>query len=710
MFDRQELVNGKKSATNNPGSVQIAQRASLDLGAKRRPDFEDELNEHKPIFPRKPQPPVANPFQVEADAEEVDSELHVRDAGISGNGYSAVSVNEEKADPQGQRLESAEYYRDNNMINLNSDADIHSAASEFRNLSDSNQSQLINHLKSLIDISRNDPEPLAHALTNDGITAHKDHDDNANANTPDYNADGDEKPKTVWMLLPTMKQKEILNYYIKSQTFEYRVILAHGYIGYAGEAFYLNWDRLARMEVYRTFLPKASELSNEIFNDIMTPPIILANVVYIPGPEAIGYMRNKMLDPEKAFTNQIRKNKLLSLMFLLYAFGGGYIEIVDIDQWLADHLGQIGKLLPELLLLYAAIAYYAAFNLADTIEGFDTWMKLPSLLKKAFARVNEGEFNERFIALFGATHETLTFVERILRMSYGGWEAGNQQLGPIAAFILAAAVGIGTAPVALATRGMAARNIYNLSRFKKTQINAAIAKFNLQYADNPIRKEVELFLTPSLFLLAPAAMFAYDYGSYNIDAPRSVLSGLLYGLTSTLVLHAALGLRYPAKRREIVSFASDLESVPAHTIKPNKVATAISTFVNMCDTSSRIFTMAYTLEQLFPGTFNNDNEMGQKFLFCALSLESFISISQFLYQRQKSAIAFAGLSPRFFSHKVEPEMHGTPLLGGAEPSNDSLLSQPAAVLEAAAIEDEGNDDDQEQEERPWYRPRGCSLM
>jgi hypothetical protein len=550
-------------------------------------------------------------------------------------------------------VQTSTYYRTHNLIDLNNDLELQNAAMNFSQQSQAKQDQLMEYYEALIRLSKKNHEPLSRQMTY----------------LPPNSGD-DTKLKTPYDALPEEKQKHLLQYYIDQYKWEYGTIVVHGCLGYAGEFFYLYWDMQARMAMYRKFLPNAPEVSNQVINYTATLPITLANVTYWPVSDARGYMLNRMLH-QRSFSNAIRQNKLKTLMFLLYAFGGGYVEIVDINDDL-DVLTAFGKIPVETLLIYAAIAYYTAFQFADVIEKSKKYAAMPSLVKRAFDRGNGRSFEDRVTDLFNGTHEAICVIERIFRMEYGGFEAGKQQSGQALAYILGGVVGIGTIPVAYALRTVPLRDMYDLDRYTDDQVREATARYDAKYAQSFIKGELKLFLTPSILLLVPGAVWATSYATAAVDDMAAKIAvGTAVATGSLVAQHLGFFLRYPARRRAIVDEIQHAVQPAPGSVVPNKLAYFISGGVNLLDQTSRTFSFGFMMSEMFPDLFDIETVVGSNLMLTVLFLDAFIAISAWLYQMDKSAEAYKGYSNKYFGRKLPRTEATTSLL-------DSRSSTPTA--------------------------------
>jgi hypothetical protein len=465
--------------------------------------------------------------------------------------------------------------------------------------------------------------------------------------------------KTRYQLLDDKTQKGVLNYSISKHPAVFSSIVVHGILGYVGELFYLYWDYQARIKTVAKLFPSIPDDVNFGVNLAATFFITEANITYSPLAEARSYMLKKMLEPEKAFLKELNSNRLLTLCFALYAFGGGYVEVDQIDEELTDAFGPYLKFIPIVALVYAAVAYYTAYSLNDTIEGFNNWLKSESLFLKAFNPYNGEILEDRYTAGFVCGHEFLTLAERVIRMAYGGYQAGNQQDGQLAGIIAACLVGAGTVPVALGTRVMATERHYYDPAITPEMYAAAQLKFNELYAKSPLKEELYLFLTPSVLLVTPPAFMAYlgvDMllaSTFRTGDPysRAIISASA-ALVTAIATHVTLGFRYPAKRRTTNLIAKADIPVVENEIVPNQFTKWNSTIANITDTTSRLITFVYVLMVLFPDIFDdNKTNDANRNIFIEFCITAFISLSAYRYQDRKVANALVAFFPSIFGEK-----------------------------------------------------------
>ncbi len=623
---------------------------------------------------------------VETKEDDDDIGNRAINTGSSGNNidYSALNTSDDQpvtsvavsAEDSFQILPSS-YYQRLNLINFNDVAELQDAAVNFKKLTDDKQEQLMVFYKKLVDQSRENHVPLSHQLTHIPFGY-------------------DIKTPTPFDAMPSEKQDELLDYYMKHYRIEHYFILTQGFLGYVGEVFYLYWDLLARMTVFRKYFPNAPETANQVINYTFTAPITLANITYWPPSLARDYMKDKMLY-EKSFVKAIKENKFKTIMFAIYAFGGGYVEIVDINDDLNG--ASYGKFFIEAFLIIAAIDYYTAFQFNDFIENSKKYADMPSLIKRAFNFANGRDFGDRVTDIFNGMHEAICVVERIFRMAYGGFEAGKQQSGGsvAAGFVAATVIGTCTAPIAYAIRTTPLRAMYALERFTEDEIDRAKINYDSKYPEHFLtsdhgfdakhalrflKGEFKLFFTPTLFLIAPGAVWATSYAVNAVDnAVAKAAVGTAVGAGSLAALHFGLFLRNPALRKAIVYEATNLTKPAPGSVVPNKLNYAISGSINLCDQTSRVLTFGYVMSEMFPELFDLNSTVGSNMLMTILFLDAFIAISAWLYQMDKSAEAFKGYSHRYFGKKIEKTESNVRLLHPSdEEKEDKTATHDAAPL------------------------------
>jgi hypothetical protein len=686
----------------NPDQREIGDAAAEEIQrTSQTRSFEESNEEQRQIIAALPHADDTAPHADDKDDDEIGNKALASDSTArASHVYAALNTDDETgidvetpaaAKKKHFTVQPSKHYRALNLIDLNDVISLQDSAINFDKLSKAKQEQLMDFYKSLVDQSRDNHVPLSQQLTHipSGL---------------------DKKTPMPFYAMPTEKQEELLNYYVNHYLIEHHFIMSQGFLGYVGEVFYLYWDLLARMTVFRKFFPNAPEDANKAINYTFMVPITMANITYWPPSEAREYMKNKMLY-QKSFVAAIKEHKFKTLMFFLYAFGGGYVEIVDINDDLND--ASWGKYLVEAFLIFAAIDYYTAFQFNDVIEMSKKYATMPSLLKRAFDYANGRDFADRVTDLFNGMHEAICVVERILRMGYGGFEAGKQQSGGSIAygFAVGGVVGVATAPVAYAIRTYPLRAMYDLDRFPPEDVTKGIDNYRLKYpqylldSDDEftvkhalqfLKGEFKLFLTPSLFLIAPGAVWATSYAVNAVDngfAKAAV--GTVVASGSLAALHFGLFLRNPALRKDLVYEASIVTKPAPGTVVPNKLNYAISGTINLCDQTSRVLTFGYVMSEMFPELFDLETTIGSNMLMTILFLDAFIAISAWLYQIDKSAEAFKGYSHRYFGKKIEKTDANTSLLDSRSntPSNpfDEEKGAPHDVVPLLPANDERSD-------------------
>jgi hypothetical protein len=620
------------------------------------------------------------------------------------HGYSLTSTIEQKEEQDAKDEILAtnghlppEIYAQHGLIDTNDINEIYRAGRHYNHLTDDQKNQLKNHYKELIIQSKTDPYALANAYN---------YVENLEAKTNN---------PTAWKALPKEVRAELLQRFLNTHKLEYRSLVGHGLLGYVGEIAYIYWDYVARVEICEFIFRSLPEDGIKYANAILTIPIASANLTYNPIGDAKAYMQNKMLFPDKTFTNAIKSNKLLALAFAAYASAGGYVEVVQINDFLEDTLGAYGKFVPIVILVYAAIAYYTAFNFADTIDGCKDWKDSSSLLKKAFSLDPNVKVPERIIALVNSFDEFFSFLERLMRMGYGGFEAGAQQINYLSGIIIGSFAALGTAPVVVGTRVMTRRRMYHMSDMEKYEAAALI--FEVTYKDKALLKEAKLFFSPTLLLEFPLAYLAFLGPYEGLDGPAGAALGTFCTVATIAAMH--LMLRQSNKQIEIVSIANkraaEEKQPDPDEIRPNKAAVRYADFCNFTDQASRTLTMGYVLTVLLPDQFDQDTQNGRNMLYCMLSLIGYIALSAYMYQGKKTADTFASILPFFRQKPAADQKHlGTPLMTSSTPANEKASA--AEKLHILHIDDEQNespDDDydlDDDEPRSRYCGSRCSIM
>lgn len=504
---------------------------------------------------------------------------------------------------------------------------------------------------------------IEHVLAIDAIGQTIDPTTGISTPTPILDTDGNQRTHTsvVFDTFNKKQQKELLNLFINLYPAEFYFVFTNAHLGYVGEGFYLYWIFNADKTVTETLIPSITEDANLGTQVGAIVPITLANVTYWPANSAREYMLTRMLRPKFSPGNLIMSNKAKAIMFSLYALAGGYVEIIEIDKKMDEWMGA-ARYVPEAVLLWAAVAYYTAMQFEDTLKGVKTWEKSESLFLKAFHPYNGLKLGDRCTAAYVGFLETISTVERDMRMGYGAYVAGKQQFGSeYVGAGLAIAVAIATTPVALGTRGAAAREKFYPKKLIQNPdaFIAAEAKYNAKYLQSPIWHEAKLFLTPTLLALAPLGyIVAQNSVSNDMDTPKWAIVGTSMGIFSTLVAHFALGLRNPAKQLEINAIAlADLDKrdpSPANEIVPNTAGIVTGAVSNAFDVFSRILTFAVVLMEFAPEYFDTSKEEGiseaekKQFLMSILFLQAFILLPSVYYQAGKTAYAFASFAPWLF--------------------------------------------------------------
>lgn len=470
--------------------------------------------------------------------------------------------------------------------------------------------------------------------------------------------------------------EDIIDCYVKKHKIQYLNLMAHNILAYIGEGFYLYWDRESRIKT-TSILPgmdkplssKTTLTGNELFNNVATAPITVANFTFDPNTEVRNYFQSIIEDPNNALSGVLKKHPVLASMFVLFAFGGGYVDVVDIQDWLQDKMGTLGKLGASTLLVYAAIIYYTVYNFNDVIQLYSKWMNSDSLLLNVGREIRKGNFEEAATNFVVGMHEFLTLIERVFRMSYGGYEAGAQSFNELLGYILGTAVGIGTIPVAVATRCMATRSFYDLSGIPRHVVAQAVQQFNERFSSTFPRKiwrEMNLIIDPALFLETAITWIAYDRtaDTTNNRATASVMATL-----TALVMH--LIYRNASKKKMIVQSAKALLEEESKAIsgaqqkpKTNMAGKIVSLTATIFDQGSRVVTFGYSTAAIaifstLLGTFalpkeelhGDEPTVNYKNLALLLLLESYIAVSAFRYQLGKTRGAITNFLPRFFAKK-----------------------------------------------------------
>lgn len=472
--------------------------------------------------------------------------------------------------------------------------------------------------------------------------------------------------KAMFEKFDEKEQNQLLTFYANLHPREYYTILVHALLGYLGEIFYLYWDFAARIEIIKTLFPGIPDDDNFIAQVIATVPIAAANITYNPLTTAKGYVRSKLLDPEHTVIAEMFHNKIIALLFLLYCLAGGYIEIVEIDSWLDETMGMF-KLAPIGILVYAAVAYYVAYQFKDTVKGIKDFGTVLTNLK--FSDIKNA--SDLSTAGFVSGHMLIALIERMFRMSYGGFMAGTQQMAGLGSTLswtigasLASLIGLATIPVALGTRCMSAFHKYFP---EKTHIAYEVAKaifkqrYNASLASSAWY-EAKLFFTPTLLALAPLAYITYQ-GAANdaIPYPYRGLSGAGSAIAATLITH--ISIARPAAERVLVTEIANEDVKPeVGEIQPNFIASSSATIACFTDNLSRTLTMGVVLLALFPALFPREEENhgltreGLERLLSALCLVGFILMPSYYYQAQKCAVTYAESIPTLFGTKRRKEI------------------------------------------------------
>lgn len=497
-------------------------------------------------------------------------------------------------------------------------------------------------------------------------------------------------------------KKQVLDHYIEVHKIEYYTLVGHSAFGYLGEFFYLFWDLKSRLTTTAKLTHEpvpnpedpesesilfAASKRNIIGNAIATPFITLANVTYNPFADAKDYFKMRMLNPETALSHVIYKHPFLATMFLTYAFGGSYVEVDGLkdEEW-AKKAGPAINILYAAL-VYSGIAYYAAFQFNDTIQGFAKWKASKSLLLEAITCGNGLNSEERIINLFSAAHEFIAFSERVFRMSYGGFRAQGYELG--------SAIGLGTTPVAIATRCLPTRKMYKYEANGLTaeEFATATAQYNAAYMLSPKWNQAKLFFSAPIFLTLPGAYFAYQYGADSKlegDNYKNYILGTMAAVVTSLTTDYVLQFSIPARRKAIIDLALDTKAVQAildnPTLSiPNKKSYALSFVANFLDQSSRVGAIFFMLNRLWPDTFDNDNSAGEARVFAALCVDAFLSSSSFKYQQEKGQEAYSTLVPTLFATKPVIAQAAVAPLALPEDAEDLMLPEPATRRSCAIM-------------------------
>ena len=487
--------------------------------------------------------------------------------------------------------------------------------------------------------------------------------------------------KPLFSELSKNQVKDVVDHYVAVHKCQYINLMAHNILAYIGEVFYLYWDVEARMQMTPGVFPvmgkplssSTSITGNEVLNYPATAPIAVANFTFDPKTEIRDYFKSIIEDPNNALGGVLKKHPVLATMFALFSFGGGYAGVVDLQDWLQEKTGTAGRYLLSTTLVYAALVYYTVYNFNDVIQLYDTWKNSDSLVLKAAKDLRQGNFGEAATNGVVAIHEFLTLIERIFRMSYGGYEAGRQQANELVGIGLAAAVGVGTVPVALATRCMATRSFYDLSGIPKHIVTQAERQFNERFSGgflSAVWREVNLVVDPAIFLQAAITWFTYDQvanATNNKAAAGSVAS------CTAFLLHMVY--RNAAKRKMIVQSAKNIlaeamKDTPQAKakLKTNKAGEIVSLVATTFDQSSRIVTFGFSVAAMamfsdLLGTFALSKEqlngaeptVNYKNLLLLLLLETYITASAFRYQLGKTRGALTNCIPKFFAEKPEAD-------------------------------------------------------
>ena len=406
----------------------------------------------------------------------------------------------------------------------------------------------------------------------------------------------------------------------------------HGYLGMAGEGFYLNWTELALIAMLAPILPGISSL---VIATAAIGFIGIANVTFSPASMARDHIQNLMKDYENSVSIVMYASLVLSLMFGFMAFGGGYIEV----EGLYDILTSLSsKILVSIILSYAAMSYYYMYNYADTLAGFNKWMSLDWNSVKAIKEFSNGNINEGLILSYSVGNEIATNIERIFRMAYGGFYAGTSVSGKVLAYILAIFVAIGTGPVSFATRGLKSRKFFDaeLSGLTPEQYNHALAEFEATEATsgngfkNALAQEALLFISCNLFLQGPLVALSMDHD--HLASARNIILG-----TAILAL-SHVALRNTAKRKLVIDKALiaankfDLKDADGESAQLSFLGYVLSVISCVLDLFSRNISFCYVLQAMIPSVFNLDTPEGKFYQALALSLDAFISLPGYAYQ------------------------------------------------------------------------------
>lgn len=512
------------------------------------------------------------------------------------------------------------------------------------------------------------------------------------------------------------KVEEIIDHYVSKHKLQYASLMIHNLLAYGGEGFYIYWDVNARLDTTSGVVPPAdnsivgsSRITwNKLGNYPATAPIAVANFTFDPKAEIRGYFQSLIEDPNNALSEILKEHPVLATMFVLYAFGGGYSSVVDLQDSLQDAVGTAGKYFFSSLLVYSALVYYTVYNFKDTIELYGKWMGSDSLLLNALKEARQGNFEEASTNIVVAIHEFLALTERVFRMSYGGYEAGKQQLNKLAGVIMGSAVGAGTIPVALATRCMATRSFYDLSGIPKHIVAEAGEKFHNQFSSSFLRKiwrEINLLIDPAIFLQAAVTWLAYDQA--NGEAGNN--QGMAAATASLTACMLHLIYRGAAKRKMIVKSAKEMfaEEQKTHEIsyspktETNTAGKYTALVATSFDQSSRIVTFGYSVAAMLPaifGTFALSKEerngeeatVNYKNLAILLLIETYITASAFRYQLGKTQQALTSFLARFFAKKPVAQGSGAQLESIALLSDSNALDVPPEVAMAVELRQDVN--------------------
>jgi hypothetical protein len=461
----------------------------------------------------------------------------------------------------------------------------------------------------------------------------------------------DSKPQKFFDIMEENERKELLAYYISNNNKTYYSILLHCIGAYVSEFFYIYWNLESCIEIMTALLPFLSENEWTGINESFLPFVALANITFNPMDEARDYMRNKMLDPNQAILKVINNNKILALAFALYAFGGAYIDVEDLNTPLKDKIG-LGRIGPMGALVYSAVVYYFVMQFIDTKQGILKWKNSKSIFAESINFKNKLSISDRITNVYCMFHQSLAFGERGLRLAYGGWSAGNQQFGDepygnIIANSIGAAVGAGTIPVALGTRIIPTLKMYDpdVAGITPEEYAEAKKKYDENYWKyrfiSPVIAEAKLMLfSPTIFLTVIPAAFAAAYlpTPYLPDVAPYAYAG-----TTALLTHTLGCMRFPAQRRAIIQIAEEDKPLAIDEIRPNKGTKVLAFVSNTIDQGTRVLDAVYMLSRLAQSSFDITKLSGKLCVITALALESYLSTSALRYQAEKSGRAIAGL-------------------------------------------------------------------